>query len=180
VIVLDGNCSVQTMKDRPLLIISVVILAAVLVVGLVRAMGDNSSSDRADLRRPSETELQQKPQFVRLHEQVDDALYVSAIVYLSPIVKDPQSGVLLRIVAGTMNWQSGLDLLATSYFHHAPGPLTSEAIEFDATIDFSGVTPTPTPSGIAGQYGAIIQPRPGLTWGEVASRDDLMLEVSLL
>lgn len=168
------------MKHKSLLLISVALLAAALVVGLVQAMGDKSDSSRASDRQPSGAESQQKPKFVHLTEQVDDALYVSAFIYLSPIVKDPQSGGLLRIVAGTINWQSGLDLLGTSFYHLAPSPLTAEAIELDGTIDFSGVTPTPPPSGIAGQYGAIIQPRPGLTWGEVESRDDLMLEVGLL
>lgn len=131
-------------------------------------------------RRAPDLEQQHPPMFLHRHLQVDDVLYAGAIIYLSPIMADPQSGALVRIVAGSINWQCGVDLVATSFFHLEPDPMSAEALELDATIAFSSVTPAPPQHGIAGQYGATIAPRAGLTWGQVARRADLTFEVTLL
>lgn len=168
------------MRTKSLLFIFILVLVGALVVGLVSATGDGPTAKRAADLSPNGAESQPLSMFVNLEEQVDDDLYASAIIHLSPIVKEPQSGTMLRILAGTINWQCGADLLGTSYFHLEASPLSTEALETDITISYAGVTPTPPQSGVAGQYGAIIQPRPGLTWGQVDSRDDVTMEVGLL
>lgn len=151
-----------------------------LLLPVLLACSTTGSGNRCGEGHPQELELQHPPMFLNRHLQVDDVLYAGAIVYLSPIMADAQSGAWVRIVAGSIQWQCGVDLVGTSFFHLEPDPTSAAAIELDATIAFSSVTPAPPQHGIAGQYGATIAPRAGLTWGEVARRDDLTFEVTLL
>ena len=154
------------MKRRNLVLALSLAAAATGVLWSAQAVG-SKSGNRIEPFRPMVLDG-----VVRLHEH----LRMQAAVFLSPIVLDPGNRKPSRVISVTVNWQCGLDLLTQASLFRMMDPSSAEPIYTQGTVNPSVSDPLPQDPAPDAMYAMQVEPRTGLTWGQVQASEDLVFD----